>query len=319
MRPLEVADLSVSYGSFRAVERVSFSIAAGSVMGLVGESGSGKSTVARAIMGLIPSQGRVTVGEDGATPGDRRQRRRRRARGAQLIFQDPISSLDPRFTVGDCIAEALPAQGRRTMNARIGELLEMVALDPGIIDQRPQRLSGGQQQRVAIARALATDPDVLIADEVTASLDVSVQAVVLNLLRSIQRDLGLTMLFISHNLAVVRYISNTLGVMYRGRIVEYGSVREVIENPQHPYTRALLEAVPRIGGGRLESSGPWDMIGEPSELPPQGGCPFRARCPVGPEVHAEREICRTTDPSIDAAERAHHASCHFAEVATAAV
>jgi peptide/nickel transport system ATP-binding protein len=192
----------------------------------------------------------------------------------------------------------------------------MVALDPALVGEMPGRLSGGQRQRVAIARALAAEPEVLIADEVTASVDVSVQAVVLNLLRDIQRKLGLTMLFISHNLAVVRYMSGTLGVMYRGRLVEYGVTRDVITDPQHPYTRVLLEAVPRLGVGRLAEATKWEGPVDGAEgTDGNGGCNFRARCPVGPTADPSRQICCTVDPGLKSPERTHGAACHFASPA----
>jgi peptide/nickel transport system ATP-binding protein len=256
MTALSVRDLVVRYGATTAVGGVSFDIAEGSVLGLVGESGSGKSTVARAVVGLTPSSGTVRIG--GVTVSSAPSREARRARrGVQLVFQDSRSSLDPRFTVEQCVLEGLGGSGprrrsgRREASARVAELLELVSLDPNIARSRPERLSGGQRQRVAIARALAAQPDLLIADEITSSLDVSVQAVVLNLLRRLRAELGLTMLFISHNLAVVRYMCDDLAVMLGGRIVEYGPVDKVIGRPEDPYTRTLLTAVPEIGQRRL--------------------------------------------------------------------
>jgi peptide/nickel transport system ATP-binding protein len=316
MGAIRVEDLTARYGRFVAVEGVNFEITAGEVLGLVGESGSGKSTVARAIAGLMPFDGRVTVA--GVQLGDvlRNRSGADGRRSVQLIFQDPTSSLDPRFTVGECVGEALPGRGvlrRKAGGRRIAELLEMVSLDPELVDEMPGRLSGGQRQRVAIARALAAEPEVLIADEVTASVDVSVQAVVLNLLRGIQRKLGLTMLFISHNLAVVRYMSGTLGVMYRGRLVEYGDTQDVITEPQHPYTRVLLEAVPRLGVGRLAETTKWEASVDGIEgVGTNEGCNFRSRCPVGPTVDESRQICCTVDPGLSAAEKLHRAACHFA-------
>jgi peptide/nickel transport system ATP-binding protein len=258
MSGLGVRGLTVRYGSFVAVREVSLDIPAGTVLGLVGESGSGKSTLARAVVGLTAYDGDVTVGGVDLRAVDRRRAAEARRR-VQMVFQDPRSSLDPRFTVGQCIGEALLRErGWRPASrpAHVRELLELVALDPALAPVLPHRLSGGQRQRVAIARALAAEPDVLIADEVTASLDVSVQAVILNLLQRIQRELGLTMLFISHNLAVVRYLSDHLGVMYAGELVEYGPAAEVIAASQHPYTRSLLEAVPQVGRGRLAPERP---------------------------------------------------------------
>jgi peptide/nickel transport system ATP-binding protein len=249
MKDLHVAGLTVRYGDFLAVDNVTFDVPGGSVLGLAGESGSGKSTVARAIAGLARSCGTVRLGDT-----DLRQARRRGGaqgrRMVQMIFQDPTSSLDPRFTVRESIAEALPGRSlsnRRKRNERIEELLSVVALDPAISGLHPRMLSGGQRQRVAIARALAAEPEVLIADEVTASLDVSVQAVVLNLLRHIQRDMGLTMLFITHNLAVVRYVCDDLAILNHGKIAEHGPAGQVLDRPQDPYTAALVGAALRPG------------------------------------------------------------------------
>jgi peptide/nickel transport system ATP-binding protein len=232
----------------------------------------------------------------------------------QLIFQDSRSSLDPRFTVEQCLREGLDGStsGRRRSSARVGELLELVSLDPAIGPSRPGELSGGQRQRVAIARALAARPDVLIADEITASLDVSVQAVVLNLLRRLRTELGLTMIFISHNLAVVRYMCDGLAVMFNGRVVEQGPVDAVIGRPEHPYTASLLAAVPRIGERRLLSDWSVETATATGEAPPAGGCDYRLRCPIGPAADAARDICRTADPATGSVARANRAACHFA-------
>ena len=237
--------VTVAFGSRRArltaVDQVSLSIPAGATLGLVGESGSGKSTLARAAVGLTPlTDGQVLF--DGRPVG-----RRGRRPPIQMIFQDPYSSLDPRMSVGQSISEALPRDGGRR-SARAGEvrrLLELVDLDPTMARLRPSSLSGGQRQRVAVARVLAARPQVIIADEITSALDVSVQSTVLNLIRRLQHDLGLTMLFISHNLAVVRYVSDHVAVMQRGRIVEEGLTEHVFARAEHPYTRELLHAIPQ--------------------------------------------------------------------------
>jgi len=248
---LETHDLVVRYGSGRhattAVDGVSLSVPVGTVLGLVGESGSGKSTVARALVGLATvTSGSIALLGQGIQ-GQSRGAREERARHIQLVFQDPYSSLDPRMTVKQTIGEALHLRGRLSgtqAREEVERLLDTVNLEPSYAARFPRELSGGQRQRVAIARALAVRPRVIIADEVTSALDVSVQAVVLNLLRRIQREEGLTMLFISHNLATVRYLSDRITVMHGGKVVETGPTSEVVERPRHAYTRSLVEAVP---------------------------------------------------------------------------
>ena len=244
---LRFEDVRVEYPVGRrrlaAVDGVSLVVEPGQVVGLVGESGSGKSTLARAAVGLAPlSAGRVLL--DGAPL----EHRSRGPSPLQMVFQDPYSSLDPRMSIGASIGEAMPRARRRRADARrqeVRRLLGLVQLPPDLADEPPARLSGGQRQRVGIARALAADPKVLIADEVTSALDVSVQGTVLNLLRDIQRELSLSTLFISHNLAVVRYVSDVVAVMRRGRLLEIGPTEQVLAHPRHDYTRALLAAAPR--------------------------------------------------------------------------
>ncbi|MER5206043.1 ATP-binding cassette domain-containing protein [Streptomyces sp. NPDC002825] len=227
---MNIDRLTVRYGSFTAVDGVSLEVPEGSVTGLVGESGSGKSTLARAVAGLTPYRGTVT----GVAPGR-----------VQMVFQDPYSSLNPRMSIGDAIAEGTRVP-RVERAAEVGRLLELVSLPATYASKYPRELSGGQRQRVAIARALAAGPELLIADEITSALDVSVQGAVLNLLRELRGELGLTMLFISHNLAVVRYACDAVAVMHHGRLVESGPVEDVIGAPRHAYTRTLLDAVPRL-------------------------------------------------------------------------
>jgi len=239
MSELRFDDVTVRYGPTTAVDGVSLSVPPGQVVGLVGESGSGKSTLARAAVGLAPvCGGTITLdGRPVPTKG--------RNRPLQMVFQDPYSSLDPRMTIGESVAEAMPrgdSRGRR--RAEVQRLLELVHLDPGRAGARPSELSGGQRQRVALARALAGRPAVVIADEITSALDVSIQGAVLNLVRELQRELGLSMLFISHNLAVVRYVATHVAVMHDGRIVEEGPTAQVLAAPEHDYTRELLAAVP---------------------------------------------------------------------------
>ncbi|MEU0555057.1 ABC transporter ATP-binding protein [Dactylosporangium sp. NPDC006015] len=318
MNELRFRDVSVRFGGRRrgvtAVDRVDLTVPAGSVVGLVGESGSGKSTLARSAVGLAPlSGGEILL--DGRrlprTPGTDAGRR------VQMVFQDPYSSLDPRMTIGASIAEAVPrgtaAAARR---AEVARLLDLVELAPERARQYPAQLSGGQRQRVALARALAARPDVIVADEITSALDVSIQGTVLNLVRDLQRRLGLSMLFISHNLAVVRYVSDVLAVMYLGRIVECGPVDDVLGDPQHPYTRQLLASAPQPGGprpallGTLTGTKAVLDAAEPTDPHhPPAGCRFHPRCPAGPLV-LQRDVCRDTEP--DGAAHRHLAACHFA-------
>lgn len=250
MNALEIDDLRVRYGHREVVSGVSFEVPAGRTVGLVGESGSGKSTVANAAVGLAPvHSGDIRV--DGVSAVGRGRQARDARRRLQLVFQDPFSALDPRMPVGASIAEGLIATGRRHTRAsrrqRVAELLRQVELDPARAGELPRSFSGGQRQRITIARALAGEPQILIADEVTSALDVSVQSTVLNLLRDLQQTLGLSMLFISHNLAVVRYISDEVCVMRHGRIVESGPTEPLLNAPTQVYTRELLDAVPVLG------------------------------------------------------------------------
>jgi peptide/nickel transport system ATP-binding protein len=263
MSELRFDNVTVRYGSGRhahlAACDVNLVVPTGHVVGLVGESGSGKSTLARAAVGLVaPAAGTITL--------DGRPVPRRGRRPLQMVFQDPYASLDPRMTVGESIAEALPrggagraggaggadraggtVRGRSARRAEAARLTELVELPRGTADKFPSELSGGQRQRVALARALAGRPDVIIADEITSALDVSTQGAVLNLVRELQRELRLSMLFISHNLAVVRYVADIVAVMYQGRIVEHGPAETVLGSPAHDYTRRLLAAVPTPG------------------------------------------------------------------------
>jgi len=237
-------------GEVRAVDDVSFDIHAGETLGLVGESGSGKSTLGRLILRLIePTSGSIRFEDrDLLAAGSGEMRRLRR--DMQIIFQDPFASLDPRFRVEDIIAEPLVIHGngnaRREIRPRVVELLHAVGLDESILQRFPHEFSGGQRQRIGIARALALRPKFIVADEPVSALDVSVGAQIVNLLAQLQRDFGLTYLFISHSMPVVRYLSTRIAVMYRGKIVEVGQSDQITEHPQHPYTRSLLEATPEV-------------------------------------------------------------------------
>ena len=272
----------------RAVDGVSFALPAGGVLGIVGESGCGKSTLARMILGLLPpSAGEIRV--DGRDLGT--MDRRERARLIQPVFQDPFSSLNPRQRVRDIVALPLAAQGdvsRAVQRNRVVEMLERVGLGTDALDRLPAQLSGGQRQRVAIARALVLRPRIVVCDEPTSALDVSVQAQILNLLGELQRDLGLTYLFISHNLAVVEHIATEVAVMYLGRFVEHAGVDALFGDPRHPYTRALLASVltPEPGKG-LPDVGLGESYPDPANIPP--GCRFHPRCPLAIErCHREQ-------------------------------
>ncbi len=273
----------------RAVDGISFSLPAGQVLGIVGESGCGKSTLARIILGLLPaSSGEVRIDGRRLDGMDRRER----ARLIQPVFQDPFSSLNPRRTVEEIVSLPLAAQGdvpRARMRDRVMEMLARVGLSAEMAGRQPAQLSGGQRQRVAIARALVLRPRIVVCDEPTSALDVSVQAQILNLLAELRRELGLTYLFISHNLAVVEHIASEVAVMYLGRIVEQAETDALFRNPSHPYTRALLASVltPEPGRG-IPDVGLGESYPDPANIPP--GCRFHPRCPV-----AEAR-CRTEAP-----------------------
>ena len=266
----------------RAVDGVSFDIARGETFALVGESGSGKSTVARIVVGLLrPTAGDVTI--DGVSMSDPKQAdsRQRLRRRIQMIFQDPYASLNPRFRVDRIVAEPIRAfdliQGESAIQSRVSELLTLVGLHPDDRWKYPHEFSGGQRQRIAIARALASEAEFIVCDEPTSALDVSVQAQILNLMRDLQDKFGLTYLFISHNLAIVRHMASRIGVMYLGRIVEVAEGRALFANPRMPYTQMLLHAVPDLSMTGKELA---PMKGEiPSPINPPPGCAFNPRCP----------------------------------------
>ncbi len=274
-----------------AVDAVSFDIPRATTLSLVGESGCGKSTIARLAVGLYaPSEGEIRfegypLSSARAQPGLRRK--------MNMIFQDPYASLNPRWRVRDIVAEPIRAfrilSGQKAIADRVGGLLSQVGLSPADGEKFPHEFSGGQRQRISIARALSSEPEFLVCDEPTSALDVSVQAQILNLMRDLQQRLGLTYLFISHNLAVVRHMSDRLGVMYLGRIVEQGRGEDIFRNPQHPYTRLLLDAIPDVAMvGRTRAP----VSGEvPSPIAPPSGCTFHPRCPLA------NERCRVEKPS----------------------
>jgi peptide/nickel transport system ATP-binding protein len=293
-----------------AVDGVSFTIERGRTLALVGESGCGKSTVARLLVGLYtPTRGSVRFDGHDTTarnPDARKQRELRRR--MQMIFQDPYASLNPRWKVLDIVAEPLREHelldDAAAVRQRVGELLQSVGLASADADKFPHQFSGGQRQRISIARALATQPEFLVCDEPTSALDVSVQAQVLNIMKDLQRRHGLTYLFISHNLAVVRHVSDEVGVMYLGRLVELAEKRELFARPRHPYTRMLLDAIPDIHmSGRSRTP----VQGEvPNPLAPPTGCAFHPRCPLA------NERCSRERPQLLSIGGVHIA-CHAVE------
>jgi oligopeptide/dipeptide ABC transporter ATP-binding protein len=306
--PITRGLLRRTVGHVRAVDGVSFRIAPGETVGLVGESGSGKSTVARLVLRLLdPTSGSIRFdGREIAGLSARELAPLRRR--MQIVFQDPVSSFDPRMTVCSVITEPLEAQrisSGRAARQRAGELLELVGLSAGDLDRYPHQFSGGQAQRIGIARALATDPRLLVCDEAVSALDVSVQAQVLNLLRRLQRELGLSYLFIAHDLNVVRYVSDRVCVMYLGRIVEQGPAEALLADPRHPYTQSLAAAIaadPRDPVRRRRGV----VRGEtPSPSDPPSGCHFHPRCPQA------FDPCRGVEPQTVAAGPGRTASCHL--------
>jgi oligopeptide transport system ATP-binding protein len=291
-------------GTVRAVDGVSLTLHPGEVVGLVGESGCGKSTLARTIMQLVPTTaGSVWLGGRNLTTASLAEIKQVR-RTMQMVFQDPFASLNPRLTVFKTLAEPLRVHGvcpPVEIHARVSALMERVGLAPRFVHKYPHEFSGGQRQRIAIARALALEPSLLIADEPVSALDVSIQAQILNLLAQLVRDMRIALLFIAHDLSVVKHISDRVAVMYLGRVVEIGPSAAVIENPRHPYTRALISAIPRI-----EAGGPARIVlsGEPpSPLDPPSGCAFHPRCPYA------QERCKVAVPPLLQAAPDQSAAC----------
>lgn len=288
-----------------AVDGISFEADRGESIGIVGESGCGKSTLAKAITGLVPiASGSIFL--DGETLPARRDRSSMRR--IQMVFQDPSSSLNPSLTVEKMLSELLRVHHivpKDEIADRCAELMDLVELPASLLKVRPGRMSGGQRQRVGIARALALDPEVLIADESVAALDVSVQAPVLNLLNRLRDELGLTLMFISHDLAVVRYVCDRVVVMYLGTAVEDRPTAELFEDPRHPYTKALMAAAPKFG--EKKEPGQSALKGEPpSALDLPSGCRFRPRCPIA------EDICERTEPDLAGPSETERVACHFA-------
>lgn len=304
-------------GAIHAVDGVSLSVPRGKTMGLVGESGSGKSTIGRCLVRLYsPTSGHMYLEDQdlAAVHGTELRTLRRRI---QMIFQDPFASLDPRMSVGSLISEPMLIQGtvpRKAIRQRAEELLTTVGLNPAFVDRYPHEFSGGQRQRIAIARAISIQPQFIIADEPVSALDVSIRAQILNLMSRLQRELGLTYLFISHDLSVVRHVAQRTAVMYLGKIMEVGDGDAIYTNPLHPYTTALLSAVP-VANPKIERQRKRIVLAGdlPSPINIPTGCRFHTRCPLA------QQICREQEPPLVDKGDQHFAACHFSDqVATLA-
>lgn len=292
----------------KAVDNVSLQIADGKTLGVVGESGCGKSTLARVVTRLIdPTLGQVFLDGQDIT-SLRGQELRIARRKMQMIFQDPYASLNPRHSVGQIISAPLHVQGIEPVQGvktRVQELMELVGLNPEHYNRYPHEFSGGQRQRIGIARALILEPKLLVADEPVSALDVSIQAQILNLLENLQTELGLTYMFIAHDLSVVRHIADDVAVMYLGKIVETGPSGSVYSFPRHPYTTALLSAVPVADPTRRGRSGRIRLVGDvPSPVDPPSGCRFRTRC------WKATDLCAQVEPPLEAVSEGHFVACH---------
>ena len=317
--PIHRGILSRHVGDVKAVDGIDFTLGRQETLSLVGESGCGKTTAGRSLLRLLtPTAGEALYrAEPGSAQVDlfglSERKMRALRRDLQIIFQDPFGSLNPRITVGNAIGEALAVHGiakGSELEDRVSDLLRLVGMRPDVANRFPHEFSGGQRQRIGIARALTLRPKLIVCDEAVSALDVSIQAQVINLLGDLQDEFGLSYIFIAHDLSVVKYISDRVAVMYLGRIVETGTVEQIFENPQHPYTKALLEAIPVPDPTRRSQH--VHLEGDvPSPISPPSGCHFHTRCPV-----AEERCSRETPPMLTC-EEGHHAACFLAEVCAA--
>ncbi|MEZ4508795.1 MAG: ATP-binding cassette domain-containing protein [Eubacteriales bacterium] len=296
------------HNRLRAVDGISFDILKGETLGLVGESGSGKTTAGRTLLRLYePTDGSIIYNGKDITKEPIQPYRRK----MQYIFQDPYASLNPRMTVGDIVGEPIDihklAKSKTERKERIANLLDQVGLNSEQATRYPHEFSGGQRQRIGIARALAVEPEFIVCDEPVSALDVSIQAQIINMLEKLQHEMGLTYLFIAHDLAVVKHISQRIGVMYLGKIVEITDTKELHANPDHPYTRALLSAIPAFDPKVNRARKRIILEGEiPNPLTPPSGCVFSTRCPYA------KDVCREQSPVLREVRPGHHVACHFA-------